>query len=703
MFAARSIGHLDHVQPARECVRQRRSERLGATSRASPASRGRAPGAHRSSPCGTANSGSNTGAAPRAPPAGTRRCRRRRRCSRRSSGPLPCSWPASRPETSCSSARSPHQSTVGDRERRAAPSADGHEPVDAVHAAVRQQPERRRRAGRRTRRGRGSPCCCADVERRAAGSAAHSARASCGVRKRASASSAALSGRARRAVGIAATASATPAPRSTGDPADARTRARELARRCTRHVSGCTMLRIAESGGRIHQPDVGRRVARDPLVDGLAGGGAAEAHDELGPQRRRRVRMAQQRGRAWKSAIRECVARSQPGGWIGDHRPARAPPRATRRVGQRRIPGVRPEHQHAPRCAPQRAHDRAVRGRALRAVGGASRPTPETRAAIHRRSGAGTSGSRNGRLRCTGPGAGTHRLGTPRDARARAHSRRRRLRTGTAPPRSSAQSPQRASAVPSSAPRPRRAARADDRRSARPAARAHGWPPPPPAGNSRPPCPRCRPAPPAGRWPWRGPGRGTPRCARRVHAVRQARTAGDRERERRGTRTGADDTAATTPAACSSSTSRRARTRGSRRPASPAALAMVHQGAPQSSGPSTVRSLSSVSVNSARGWERATMPAPAHAVARSAAHQGRAQGYRKLAVAVRLQESHRAGEPAALDGLVVGEPAQRRVDRRTADRRRRMQALGEFEQRHRRLAPAARPQVACTGAARCGS
>ena len=42
---------------------------------------------------------------------------------------------------------------------------------------------------------------------------------------------------------------------------------------------------------------------------------------------------------------------------------------------------------------------------------------------------------------------------------------------------------------------------------------------------------------------------------------------------------------------------------------------VVHHGAPHSSGPSTVRSFSSVSVNSAAGWDRATMPAPAHAVA----------------------------------------------------------------------------------------
>ena len=42
---------------------------------------------------------------------------------------------------------------------------------------------------------------------------------------------------------------------------------------------------------------------------------------------------------------------------------------------------------------------------------------------------------------------------------------------------------------------------------------------------------------------------------------------------------------------------------------------VVHHGAPHSSGPSTVRNFSSVSVNSAAGRDRATMPAPAHAVA----------------------------------------------------------------------------------------
>ena len=42
----------------------------------------------------------------------------------------------------------------------------------------------------------------------------------------------------------------------------------ELGRGGAQHA-GRTVLRVAESGGRVHQPDVGRAVARHPLVDGL--------------------------------------------------------------------------------------------------------------------------------------------------------------------------------------------------------------------------------------------------------------------------------------------------------------------------------------------------------------------------------------------------------------------------------------------------
>ncbi len=98
-----------------------------------------------------------------------------------------------------------------------------------------------------------------------------------------------------------------------------------------------------------------------------------------------------------------------------------------------------------------------------------------------------------------------------------------------------------------------------------------------------------------------------------VHAVRETVLQRDRERERRRARPGADH--GLHDAAGVQFGHERAGEREVGGTGFAVLVAGRHQGAPQSSGPSTVRSLSSVSVNSARGSERATMPAPAHAAA----------------------------------------------------------------------------------------
>ena len=128
------------------------------------------------------------------------------------------------------------------------------------------------------------------------------------------------------------------------------------------------------------------------------------------------------------------------------------------------------------------------------------------------------------------------------------------------------------------------------------------------AGNSRRPYPTCRAARPGGRRPSRIREPGRPRCAR-PHGRCAAAPPAPRWRAQAGS-----------SASPGRRRRRRRRTRAVPRPArerSGVCFAdvlrvgpVVHHGAPHSSGPSTVRSFSSVSVNSAAGWDPATMPTP---------------------------------------------------------------------------------------------
>jgi len=214
--------------------------------------------------------------------------RRRRRCSRRSSDPrlqAAGSSPTGRGEASGPRPQHVGRCSQGCAERR------GHLAVDAVHATVCEQAQ----------------CVAARACERIDLADRHAVRAystappadspqawaRCGVRKRESAASASDS--AARATGRRG-ASGAPRPclaagcRTRCSPArrTARARAQHTTRRC---------LRVAEPGCRIHQPEVGRWMARSQVDIALLSA-ARRTHDEIGSQRSRRIGIAQQQVRA---------------------------------------------------------------------------------------------------------------------------------------------------------------------------------------------------------------------------------------------------------------------------------------------------------------------------------------------------------------------------------------------------------------------
>ena len=151
----------------------------------------------------------------------------------------------------------------------------------------------------------------------------------------------------------------------------------------------------------------------------------------------------------------------------------------------RRRSGARAPSPRAPRRGPRRAATGARRVCVHGAPSG--RPGASTKGAP-----VGTSGSRNGRLRCTGPGRRSDRM-RPRTARERTP---RRARTFDRLGRTRIVEPAHRVAVQlrsgrSSARRPHRAARADGRRCTRAAVPARGKPRSPRDGSSRPRFPRC--------------------------------------------------------------------------------------------------------------------------------------------------------------------------------------------------------------------
>ena len=180
---------------------------------------------------------------------------------------------------------------------------------------------------------------------------------------------------------------------------------------------------------------------------------------------------------------------------VGEHRPARR--LGEREHGRGLDAGAPTRDARGPRGrSATRSRERIEHRRpTVRAPPAPARSTAGRRSDRARRpvgSPVGTSGSRNGRLRCTGPAGGPSASATARDASAR-HS-------APTPGRSSGRSgleepPHRVAVelrlVDRSAPRRCRAARAAGRRCTRSSAPARGAPRAPRGGSSRPRCPRC--------------------------------------------------------------------------------------------------------------------------------------------------------------------------------------------------------------------
>ena len=438
------------------------------TRRGRPPRRGRRATATRSTDCGVANSASNSGRScwgryAEDPAAvvvdddegdrrrATRRradrwCRAGSRDRRRARRPGPACAPAI-PHDGRDEAVDAVRTPVGEH---AEPGPRRHAPFERAHGQARRDDAARRRRGSRPRhRGRCVPRT--QRRRRATASSARRARRSASDHSR---EPRCRGRRCRRSSAVNAR------EQRTGVGAHA------LARGVVRVEPG--VVGIDEHGGNVGEPGVGD-LARERRAD---------ADDEIGPVRGGERVDAQQRLVGRDRVRRRCAAA-----------------RADRRGSASRWPPRSASATAGSTSAPQPATTqpawmrgaRARRARATSADVGIRGAVVECGSTARRRRGpaastsgapVGTSGSRNGRLRCTGPAGGPDvrdRAAASARQRAFASAPRPRLRAdrdrGTSAPRRRRAGPGRWSG-----PRPSRAARAGDRPCRRAAARARDAP-----------------------------------------------------------------------------------------------------------------------------------------------------------------------------------------------------------------------------------
>ena len=254
--------HLDDVPAARERSARAPRETRPRTSGARGLPAEPRASAHRSSPCGMANSGSNTA-----------RHRLRDRQVLEDAAAVVVADDDREVRVAAGGPASSAGDVVQQREvaapqHRGAPQRGGRAerggdlPVDAVDAAVREHAHGSRRAPGERVELADRPCCSRRYSAAPPGSAAPQRLRECGVRKRGSAASASSERRARHPIGVL--------PRGGASAACLRRRlarrpARELAELPRRRCATCGSRGAAGHGSRrrIHQPQVGRaRAAR---------------------------------------------------------------------------------------------------------------------------------------------------------------------------------------------------------------------------------------------------------------------------------------------------------------------------------------------------------------------------------------------------------------------------------------------------------
>ena len=239
----------------------------------------------------------------------------------------------------------------------------------------------------------------------------------------------------------------------------------------------------------------------EPRGRDLARERRADAHDEIGTVRARERVDAEQR------LVRRDRVRTASAAARADRRATGQPAAAREARRDRRRHARAPPRDEQP--AWMRAHERgeardvgrrrlAASRRRARSTG-ARRRGPACRPAARP---VGTSGSRNGRLRCTGPGGRADATRRPRGTRAHASAIAPRRVVASGGPGSWNQRtapPNRCGLVDGLARARVAQLRRADRRCTRAAARGRGAPRPPPGASSRPRCPTCSTRPRAGR------------------------------------------------------------------------------------------------------------------------------------------------------------------------------------------------------------
>ena len=320
---------------------------------------------------------------------------------------------AARPPMSWRRPRSPVTIVVGRPLACGGADPGGDEAVDAVGAAVAEEEDvgRRRRAGRPP--GRGSACSRRCRRGRRRGGRAPSARCRPGSVRASRPSQLGLDRLARRTLGVEPGRSGARGSLAAEPRRPARRQLGRVGAQQRRRPAG----RLVPAAERVDDDLVGAGVG-EPGAQRLAGRHLAEAQDQVGVDAARELLVAQQEVVGGDDVGAVVRAAAQLRGRLGEDREAGGAGEVGERLAQLGVElAAGDDHSGAAprRCArrPRRAGTRTARGRpASTAVSGRpSRPSSASGsvAVTAPSTGIGASGSRQGRLRWTGPGRGSPR------------------------------------------------------------------------------------------------------------------------------------------------------------------------------------------------------------------------------------------------------------------------------------------------------